>query len=103
LWAAGVVASPAAKWLGVEPDRAGRVKVLSDLSIPGSPNIFVIGDTATLEQEGRPLPGVAPVALQEGKYAARIILDRVAGKPETKAFRYRDKGNLATVGRAFAL
>jgi NADH dehydrogenase len=104
IWAAGVTASPAGKWLGAETDRAGRVKVLPDLSAPGSPDIFVIGDTAALEQDGKPLPGLAPVAIQQGRYLARVLEARARGdqrKPEP--FRYFDKGNLATVGRSFAV
>lgn len=103
IWAAGVKASPAGEWLGVETDRAGRVKILPDLSVPEHPNIFVIGDTASLAQDGKPLPGVAQVAIQQGNYAAALITDRVEGKPAPKPFRYRDKGNLATVGRAYGL
>ena len=106
LWAAGVVASPAARWLGVQADEAGRVKVGPDLTIADHPEIFVIGDTSTLEQDGTRLPGVAPVALQQGKYVAKIIDGEIAGRvrPSSRpAFRYRDKGNLATVGRAYAV
>lgn len=103
IWSAGVKASPAGKWLGAEVDRAGRVKVSSDLSVPGHPNIFVIGDTASMSQDGKPLPGVAPVAMQEGHYVASVITQRVAGKREVAPFRYRDKGNLATVGRSYAV
>jgi NADH dehydrogenase len=103
IWSAGVAASPAGQWLGVETDRAGRVKLLSDLSVPGHPNIFVIGDTSTLQQDGKPLPGVAPVAMQEGRYVASVIADRVAGKEVKRAFHFRDKGNLATVGRSYAI
>jgi NADH:ubiquinone reductase (H+-translocating) len=103
IWTAGVAASPAGRWLGAEVDRAGRVKVLSDLSLPGQPNVFVIGDTASLGQKGKPLPGVAPVAMQEGRYVAQIIAQRVAGKKGRPPFRYRSRGNLATVGRSFAV
>ena len=103
IWAAGVVASPAAKWLGVDTDRAGRVIVEPDLSVRGRPGIFVIGDTAVLTQEGRPLPGVAPVAMQQGKYVADRIVRTVKGKTLPGPFTYRDKGNLATVGRKFAI
>jgi NADH dehydrogenase len=102
-WAAGVVASPAAKWLGLESDRAGRVKVLSNLTAPGHADVFVIGDTATLDQDGQSLPGVAPVALQQGSYVARVLAKRIRGEAEEAPFHYRDKGNLATVGRAFAV
>jgi NADH dehydrogenase len=104
LWAAGVAASPAAKWLGVEADRAGRVKVEPDLTLAGHPEIFVLGDTATLaDAGGRPLPGIAPVAKQQGKYAAQVILSRGDGGPAPPAFRYRHLGNLATVGRKVAV
>lgn len=103
IWTAGVAASPAGKWLAAEVDRAGRVKVQSDLTLPGHPNVFVVGDTASLMQDGKPLPGVAPVAMQQGRYAAHVIAERVANRQpakETKPFHYRNKGNLATVGRS---
>jgi NADH dehydrogenase len=103
IWSAGVSASSAGKWLGTEVDRAGRVKVSSDLSVPGHPNVFVIGDTASAMQDGKPLPGVAQVALQGGRYVASVIIDRVKGKELNKPFYYRDKGNLATVGRSYAI
>lgn len=103
LWAAGVAASPAASWVGAESDRAGRAKVQSDLSVQGHPEIFIIGDAATLIQDGKPLPGVAPVALQQGKYLARLIKKEIVGKTEREPFHYFDKGNLATVGRAYAI
>jgi NADH:ubiquinone reductase (H+-translocating) len=103
IWSAGVSASPAGTWLGAEVDRAGRVKVESDLSLPGHPNVFVIGDTASVIQDGKPLPGVAPVAMQEGHYVASLIMQRMAGKEQHKPFRYFNKGNLATVGRSYAL
>jgi NADH dehydrogenase len=74
-----------------------------DLTLPGAPNVFVIGDTASRSQDGKPLPGVAPVAMQEGRYVARVITRRVMGKPPEPPFRYRDRGNLATVGRAFGI
>ncbi|HZS85600.1 MAG TPA: NAD(P)/FAD-dependent oxidoreductase [Stellaceae bacterium] len=103
LWAAGVEASPAAKWLGAEHDRAGRVLVGPDLTLPGHPEIFVIGDTALARDgTGKPLPGVAPVAKQQGAYVARAIKNRLAGRP-TPPFRYRDYGNLATIGRRAAV
>src|SRR5262249_6588169 len=73
IWTAGVAPSPAGKWLAVETDRAGRVKVQNDLTVPGHPEIFVVGDTASLEQDGKPLPGVAQVALQQGRYAGTLI------------------------------
>lgn len=103
IWTAGVAASPAGQWLGAEMDRAGRVKVRDDLTIPGHPNVFVIGDTALLLRGDKPLPGVAPVAMQEGRYAAAAIKRQVAGKPGHDTFHYFDKGNLATVGRSFAI
>jgi NADH dehydrogenase len=103
IWTAGVSPSPAGKWLGAETDRAGRVRVQSDLSIPGHPEIFVIGDTASLDQDGRPLPGVAQVAMQQGRYAGKLISRRVAGKNGLKPFRYFDKGNMAVVGKGYAV
>jgi NADH:quinone reductase (non-electrogenic) len=103
IWAAGVQASPAGKWLGAEVDRAGRVLVEQDLTVPGHPEIFVIGDTASLTEAGKLLPGVAPVAMQEGRYVARVIRNRLAGRKEWPPFHYHNKGNLATVGRAFAI
>ena len=103
IWTAGVAASPAGEWLGAETDRGGRVKVGSDVSVQGHPNIFVIGDTASFTQDGKPLPGVAQVAIQQGQYVASVIADRVAGKPHPEAFRYVDKGNMATVGRYYSI
>ncbi len=103
IWTAGVAASPAGKWLGAEVDRAGRVKVQTDLTIPGHENVFVIGDTASVFQNGKPLPGVAPVAMQEGVYAGSVIANLVAGKEKRQPFHYRNKGNLATVGRAYGI
>ena len=103
IWTAGVAASPAGTWLGAEADRAGRVKVGSDTSAPGHPNIFVLGDTASFTQDGKPLPGVAQVAIQQGQYVASVIMDRVAGKPHPQAFRYVDKGNMATIGRYYGI
>ena len=103
IWTAGVEASPAGKWIGAETDRAGRARVNGDLSVPGHQNIFVIGDTASASQNGKPLPGVAPVALQEGRYVASVIADAVAGQEHQQPFHYVDKGNLATVGRFFGI
>jgi NADH:ubiquinone reductase (H+-translocating) len=103
LWTAGVTPSPAARWLKAEADRAGRVRVLTDLSVPGRPEIFVVGDTASLEQGGNPLPGVAQVAMQQGRYVGRSIAGRVAGQPQPRPFRYFDKGNMAVIGRNFAV
>jgi NADH dehydrogenase len=103
LWAAGVLASPLGRALGVPVDRAGRVFVEPDLSIPGHPEVFVIGDLATLkDKHGKLLPGVAPVAIQQGTFVARQIAADLAGKPR-EAFHYLDKGSLATIGRAAAI
>jgi NADH:ubiquinone reductase (H+-translocating) len=103
IWTAGVTASPAAKWLNAETDHAGRVRIQPDLSIPGHPEVFVVGDTASLEQDGKPLPGVAQVAIQQGRYAAELIRRKVTGKPASGPFSYFDKGNLAVVGKNFAV
>jgi NADH dehydrogenase len=103
IWTAGVAPSPAAKWLNAPADRAGRVRVGSDLSVPGHPEIFVVGDTASLDQNGKALPGVAQVALQQGRYAGNAILRSVTGQPALPAFRYWDKGNMAVVGKGFAV
>jgi NADH dehydrogenase FAD-containing subunit len=104
LWAAGVQAAPAAKWLQADKDRAGRVKVNPDLSVPGDPDIFVVGDCATVTQaNGQPVPGVAPAAKQMGAYVARVIAGRIAGKPVSEPFRYRNYGNFATIGRHAAV
>jgi NADH dehydrogenase FAD-containing subunit len=103
IWTAGVEPSPAGKWLAVETDRAGRVKVQPDLTVPGHSEVFVVGDTATLQQRGKPLPGVAQVAMQQGRYAGRAIGRRIAGKPALRPFSYFDKGNMAVVGKGFAI
>ena len=103
IWTAGVKASPAGEWLNADVDHHGRVKVQADMSVPGHPNIFVIGDTALAEQNGKPLPGLAPVAMQEAEYVTTVISDRVAGKTHTQPFHYVDKGTLATVGRGFGV
>jgi NADH:ubiquinone reductase (H+-translocating) len=104
LWAAGVRASPAAAWLGVAADSAGRVKVTSDLCAPERPEIFVIGDTATLDAwHGRPVPGIAPAAKQQGAHVATSIRRRLAGDGAPRPFRYRHAGNLATIGRRAAV
>ena len=102
LWAAGVAASSIAGSLGVPLDRAGRVPVAPDLTLPGHPEVFVIGDLAALRQDGKPVPGVAPAAKQMGRHAARNILRAVRGLPHAP-FRYRDAGSLATIGRAAAV
>jgi len=114
LWTAGVVASPAGRWLGVDVDRAGRIRVNSDLSVPGYPNVFAIGDTAAITADTRSLfgirsempellPGVAQVAIQGGTYVASLIRRRVNGQRSAKPFWYWDKGNMAIVGRTFAV
>jgi NADH dehydrogenase/putative oxidoreductase len=104
IWAAGVAASPAAQWLGVAPDRAGRVEVGADLTVPGWPDIFVIGDTAaSLAWNGAPVPGLAPAAKQGGAYAARVITARLLHQPKPPPFRYRHFGSLATIGRDSAV
>jgi len=103
LWAAGVQASPLAKSLGVPLDRSGRVVVEPDLSIPGHPEVFVIGDLAKMISDGVEVPGVAQGALQGGRHVARIIASEASGKPERPAFHYHDKGNMATIGRAEAV
>ncbi|MBD8524485.1 NAD(P)/FAD-dependent oxidoreductase [Pseudomarimonas arenosa] len=102
LWAAGVAASPLARTLNVPLDRAGRVQVQADLSVAGHPNVFVAGDLATLQQDGKPVPGVAPAAKQMGAHVARVIRSRLAAQP-APAFRYSDVGNLATIGRMAAV
>src|SRR5216684_6210992 len=104
IWGAGVAASSAADWLGVEKDRVGRVVVGPDLTLPGHPEIFVIGDTAhVVGDHGRPLPGLAPVAKQQGAYVARALRARLIGKPAPGPFRYRDLGTMATIGRRAAV
>jgi NADH dehydrogenase len=103
IWTAGVAPSPASKWLNVETDRAGRVRIQQDLTVAGHPEIFVIGDTAALDQDGKPLSGVAQVAMQQGRYAGGVILRRVAGKPAPAPFRYFDKGTMAVVGQGYAV
>jgi NADH dehydrogenase len=102
LWAAGVAASPRGAQLGAQCDRAGRVKVEGDLSLPGRPEVFVIGDLAALAHDGKPVPGVAPAAKQMGAHVARMIRARLAGAATTP-FCYRDYGNLATIGRMAAV
>jgi NADH:ubiquinone reductase (H+-translocating) len=104
IWAAGVMASPAAKWLEAERDRAGRVRVGADLSVPGHPEIFVIGDTASVVDEGgKPIPGIAPAAKQMGGYVANLIRARVSDKIQSQPFRYRHLGSMATIGRKAAV
>ena len=104
LWAAGVRASPAAAWLDAPADSAGRVRVEPDLTAPGHPEIFVIGDTATVNVwNGKPAPGIAPAAKQQGLHAARTIKRRLAGDSQPRPFRYRHAGDLATIGKRSAV
>jgi NADH:ubiquinone reductase (H+-translocating) len=103
LWTAGVLASPAGQWLGAEVDRAGRVKVQDDLSIPGHSEIYVVGDTAAVMQDGKPVPGVAPAAMQMGRYVAAAISAHTQGQEHGPSFHYVNKGSLATVGRNYAI
>jgi NADH dehydrogenase len=102
-WTAGVTPSAAGQWLKAETDRAGRVRVRPDLTVPGRPEVFVIGDTASLDQDGRPLPGVAQVAMQQGRYVGKVIARRVSGQAPLQPFRYFDKGNMSVIGRNFAI
>ena len=103
IWTAGVAPSAAGKWLNAETDRAGRVRIRTDLTVPGHPEIFVIGDTASLDENGKPLPGVAQVAMQQGRYAGNLIHSRIAGDPAPEPFSYFDKGSMAVVGKGFAV
>ncbi|MEX0591394.1 MAG: NAD(P)/FAD-dependent oxidoreductase [Xanthobacteraceae bacterium] len=104
IWAAGVTASPAARWIGAETDQAGRIKVMPDLSVPGHREIFAIGDTAVLaDPKARPLPGIAPAAKQMGRYAGRLIAARIADAEPVAPFAYRHHLDLATVGRKSAV
>ncbi len=103
LWAAGVRATPVGHWLGTGMDRTGRVLVNPDCSVPGHPNVFVVGDAMRLKDLEPPLPGVAQVAIQQGRYVGNLIAARVAGRPAPPPFRYHDKGNMAAIGRNFAV
>jgi NADH dehydrogenase FAD-containing subunit len=103
IWTAGVAPSPAGKWLNAQTDRAGRVRTQKDLTVPGHPEIFVVGDTASLDQNGKPLPGVAQVAMQGGRYAGKLIHSRIVGNPPPGPFSYFDKGSMAVVGKGFAV
>lgn len=104
IWAAGVQASPAAQWLDAPADRVGRLKVEPDLTVPGHPEIFAIGDAAiVLRPDGRPVPGIAPAAKQEGVYVADVIRTRLRGAPAPPPFRYRHAGDLATIGKRRAV
>jgi NADH dehydrogenase len=104
IWCAGVEASPVARWLAAPAARGGRVQVAADLSVPGHPEIFVIGDAAFVTgPDGQPLPGLAPVAKQQGHYVGELLTCRVRGDPNPPPFRYRDEGALATIGRHSAI
>ena len=104
LWAAGVRASSAAAWVGIASDHAGRAKVQPDLTAPGHPEIFVIGDTATVDAwHGKPVPGIAPAAKQQGLHVARTIKARIGGDSNPRTFRYSHSGNLATIGKRAAV
>jgi NADH dehydrogenase len=104
IWCAGVEASPVARWLAAPAARGGRVQVAPDLSVPGHPEIFVIGDAAFVTgPNGEPLPGLAPVAKQQGHYVGELLTCRVRGDPNPPPFRYRDEGALATIGRHSAI
>jgi NADH dehydrogenase FAD-containing subunit len=103
IWTAGVAPSPAGRWLNAPTDGAGRVRIQPDLTVPGNPEIFVLGDTASLDQNGKPLGGVAQVALQQGRYAGRVIQRRVTGRTALPPFRYFDKGTMAVVGEGYAV
>jgi NADH dehydrogenase len=104
IWAAGVAASPVAKWLNIEGDKAGRIKVEADLSAPGLPNVFVVGDAASVMREnGKPVPGVAPAAKQMGRHVARVIQRRVASDRSPLPFAYKHDGDLATIGKSSAV
>lgn len=103
IWTAGVAPSPAGKWLKVETDRAGRVRVQNDVTVPGHAEIFVVGDTASFEENGKPLPGVAQVAMQQGRYAGKVVHTRITGSTPPRPFSYFDKGTMAVVGKGFAV
>jgi NADH:ubiquinone reductase (H+-translocating) len=103
LWTAGVAPSPIVKMLGVQTDRAGRASVGPLLNVPDAPRVFVIGDTASVIQDGRPLPGVAQAAIQQGRYVGRVISEQLKGREPKRPFRYFDKGNMAVVGKNFAV
>ena len=103
VWTAGVAPSRAGTWLNAETDRAGRVRVQQDLTIRDHPEILVIGDTACKEENGKPLPGVAQVAMQQGHYAGKYIHRRLIDRPPPKPFKYFDKGSMAVVGKGFAI
>jgi NADH dehydrogenase len=104
IWTAGVRATPLGSQLGAPTDRLGRVEVLPDLSIPGHPEVFVVGDLMVMERDGQAFsPGLAPIAMQQGTYVGKRIAQQAGGQPDAGPFRYWDKGNLATIGRSFAI
>lgn len=104
IWAAGVLASPAAEWLGAPSDRAGRLMVLPNLTVPGHPEIFAIGDTVTIMgPDGKPVPGIADAAKQEGRYVAMVLKRRLRGDTAIPDFHYRHAGSLATIGKRAAV
>jgi NADH dehydrogenase len=103
IWTAGVAPSPAGQWLATRTDRAGRVRVENNLSVTALPEVFVVGDTASLDQDGKPLPGVAQVAMQQGRYVGKLLRRRLDGRGDPAPFRYFDKGNMAVVGKGFAV
>jgi NADH dehydrogenase len=103
LWTAGVSASPVVKMLGTKTDRAGRAFVGTFMDIPEAPDVFVVGDAATMTQDGHPVPGVAQAAIQQGRFVGRVIANRVSGHKDGQPFRYHDKGSMAVVGKNFAI
>jgi NADH dehydrogenase len=104
VWAAGVRASPAAEWLRAPADHSGRIKINPDLTVPGRPEIFAIGDTVSIAgPDGKPVPGIAPAAKQQGGYVARVIANRLAGRGALPPFKYRHEGSLATIGKRLAV
>jgi NADH dehydrogenase len=103
LWTAGVSASPVVKMLGTKTDRAGRASVGAFMDIPEAPNVFVVGDAATITQDGHPVPGVAQVAIQQCRFVGQDVANRVKGRKNGRPFRYRDKGSMAVVGKNFAI
>jgi NADH dehydrogenase len=103
LWTAGVSASPVVKMLGTTTDRAGRASVGAFMDIAEAPNVFVVGDAATITQDGHPVPGVAQAAIQQGGFVGHLIANRVRGRKDGRPFRYRNKGNMAVVGKNFAI
>jgi NADH dehydrogenase len=103
LWTAGVSASPVVKMLETKTDRAGRALVGARMDIPEAPNVFVVGDAATMSQNGHPVPGVAQAAIQQGRFVGHIIANRIRGRKDGQPFRYRNKGNMAVVGKNFAI